>query len=151
MRWCAERPEKDSRETIEGSEAEFDEMSQDPGTDRVLEALQKLLGEAGGFVEAEAGFRNLTAPIAAVRGVVGQASLRVAWRARRRMCSTAVAVRGRWWRLGLRRLGTERTNWRTGTWGKTWSTMWAAVSAMWRAEHEGQDPRRRQENPTKNS
>jgi hypothetical protein len=32
-------------------------VSQDPGTDRVLEAFQELVGEAGGFVEAEAGFR----------------------------------------------------------------------------------------------
>jgi hypothetical protein len=29
---------------------------QDPGTDRVLEALQEFAGEVGGFVEAEAGF-----------------------------------------------------------------------------------------------
>jgi len=30
-----------SRETVEGSEAEFDEMPQDPGADRVLETLQE--------------------------------------------------------------------------------------------------------------
>ena len=53
-----------------------------------------------------------------------QASLRVDWRARRRMWRTALAVRGLWWRKGLRRLGTESTHWRTGTWGKTWSTRW---------------------------
>ena len=53
------------------------------------------------------------------------------------MWRTALAVRGRWWR----RLGTERTNWRTGTWGKTWSTRWAAVSAMRLALQEGQAPR----------
>jgi hypothetical protein len=32
-------------------------MPEDPGVDRVLEALQQLAGEGGGFVEAEAGFR----------------------------------------------------------------------------------------------
>ena len=32
-------------------------MSQDPGTDGMLEALQKLLGKAGGLVEAKVGFR----------------------------------------------------------------------------------------------
>ena len=31
-------------------------MSQDPGTDRVLEALEELGCKVGGFVEAEAGF-----------------------------------------------------------------------------------------------
>ncbi len=51
----------------------------------------------------------------------------------------------------LRRLGRERTNWRTGTWGKTWSTRWAAVSAMRRAPQEGQHPRPRHENATRNS
>jgi hypothetical protein len=30
-------------------------MPQDPGADQLLEAFQKLVGEAGGFVEAEAG------------------------------------------------------------------------------------------------
>jgi hypothetical protein len=36
-------------------EAVATEMSQDPGTDGMLEALQKLLGKAGGFVGAEVG------------------------------------------------------------------------------------------------
>ena len=40
-------------------------------------------------------------------------------RARRRMWRPAPALRGWWWRKGLRRLGTESTNWRTGTWGET--------------------------------
>ncbi len=31
-------------------------MAEDPVSDRVLEALQELAGEGGGFVEAEAGF-----------------------------------------------------------------------------------------------
>ena len=38
-------------------EAMAAEMSQDPGTDGVLKALQELVGEGGGFVKAEAGFR----------------------------------------------------------------------------------------------
>ena len=33
-------------------------VSQDPGADGVLEALQELVGEAGGFVEAGAGVGN---------------------------------------------------------------------------------------------
>jgi hypothetical protein len=37
-------------------EAMATEMPQDSGTDRVLEELQELVGEGGGFVEAEAGF-----------------------------------------------------------------------------------------------
>ncbi len=36
-------------------EAVAPKMSQDPGTDRVLEALQEFAGKVGGFVEAEAG------------------------------------------------------------------------------------------------
>ena len=38
-------------------EAVAAEMPQDPGADGVLEALRQLVGEGGGFVEAEAGFR----------------------------------------------------------------------------------------------
>ena len=34
-------------------------------------------------------------------------------------------------------MGTEGTHWRTGTWGVTWSTRWAAVSAMRLAAKEG--------------
>jgi hypothetical protein len=52
----AERSHKVSRETIEQSEAEFDELAEHSPSDGVLEALQELVGEGGGFVEAEAGF-----------------------------------------------------------------------------------------------
>jgi hypothetical protein len=38
-------------------EAVAAEVAEDPVSDRVLEALQELVGEGGGFVEAEAGFR----------------------------------------------------------------------------------------------
>jgi hypothetical protein len=38
------------------------------------------------------------------------------------------------------RLGTDRTHWRTGNGGKTFSTRCAAVSAMRRALHEGHRP-----------
>jgi hypothetical protein len=96
-------------------------------------------------------WRKLTAPKAASAGAVGQASLRVAWRARSRMWRTAPAVRDRWCRKGLRRLGTESTTWRTGMWGKTFSTRWAAVSAMRLALQEGQAPRPLQENATRKS
>ena len=41
-------------------------------------------------------------------------------------------------------IGSDRTHWRTGTWGMTWSTRCAAVCAMRRAPHEGQNPRRLQ-------
>jgi len=37
-------------------EAVAPKMPQDPGANRVLEALQELAGEAGGLVEAEVGF-----------------------------------------------------------------------------------------------
>ena len=43
------------------------------------------------------------------------------------------------------RLGNYKTHWRTGTWGKTWSTRWAAVSTIRRALQEGQMPRPLQE------
>jgi hypothetical protein len=38
-------------------EAVAAKMSEDPGADRVLEVFQELVGEGGGFVEAEVGFR----------------------------------------------------------------------------------------------
>ena len=39
-------------------EAVATEMPQDPGPDRVLEALQEFAGEGGGLAEVEAGFRS---------------------------------------------------------------------------------------------
>ena len=39
-------------------------------------------------------------------------------------------------------IGKDSTHWRTGTWGMTWSTRCAAVCAMRRAPHDGQNPRR---------
>jgi len=50
----AERAEGFIRETIERCEAEFDELAEDPFSDGVLEALQELGSETGGFVETEA-------------------------------------------------------------------------------------------------
>jgi hypothetical protein len=41
-------------------------------------------------------------------------------------------------------MGSDSTHWRTGTWGMTWSTRCAAVCAMRRAPHDGQNPRRLQ-------
>src|SRR5437867_2933141 len=41
-------------------------------------------------------------------------------------------------------IGTETTHWRVGTQGITHSTRWAAVWAMRRAAHDGQNPRRLQ-------
>ena len=38
-------------------EAEAAEVAEDPTSHGVLKALQELVGEGGGFVEAEAGFR----------------------------------------------------------------------------------------------
>jgi nucleotide-binding universal stress UspA family protein len=43
-----------ARSCVMGSGSVRAEKPQDPGADRVLEALQKLVGEGGGFVEAEA-------------------------------------------------------------------------------------------------
>ena len=40
--------------------------------------------------------------------------------------------------------GTETTHWRVGTQGMTRSTRWAAVWAMRRPAHDGQNPRRLQ-------
>ncbi len=39
--------------------------------------------------------------------------------------------------------GKVSTHWRNGTWGRTWSTRWAAPSTMRGAPHEGQNPSRR--------
>src|SRR5215510_12771076 len=41
-------------------------------------------------------------------------------------------------------MGTETTHWRVGTQGMTHSTRWAAVWAIRRAAHDGQNPRRLQ-------
>jgi hypothetical protein len=43
-------------------------------------------------------------------------------------------------------LGTDNTHWRYGALGRTRSTRWAAVSAIRRAVHDGQMPRRLHEN-----
>jgi hypothetical protein len=40
----------------------------------------------------------------------------------------------------------DNTHWRTGTDGMTWSIKYAAVSDIRLAPHEGQNPRRLQEN-----
>jgi hypothetical protein len=45
-------------------------------------------------------------------------------------------------------IGSDSTHWRTGTCGMTWSTRCAAVCAIRRAPHDGQDPRRLQLNAT---
>ena len=45
-------------------------------------------------------------------------------------------------------IGGDRTHWRTGTWGMTWSTRCAAVCAIRLAPHDGQKPRRLQEKAT---
>src|SRR5215471_1381999 len=47
--------------------------------------------------------------------------------------------------------GTETTHWRVGTQGMTHSTRWAAVWAMRRPAHEGQNPRRLQLKGSSNS
>ena len=44
--------------------------------------------------------------------------------------------------------GNDTTHWRTGTLGMTWSTRWAAASAMRRVPREGQMPRRLREKAT---
>ena len=46
-------------------------------------------------------------------------------------------------------IGSDSTHWRTGTCGMTWSTGCAAVCAMRRAPHAGQNPRRLQLNATR--
>ena len=45
-------------------------------------------------------------------------------------------------------IGNESTHWRTGTFGMTLSTRWAAASCMRRAPQGGQMPRRLQEKAT---
>ena len=47
-------------------------------------------------------------------------------------------------RLGQVGLSSDSTHCRTGTCGRTWSTRCAAVCAMRRAPHDGQNPRRLQ-------
>jgi hypothetical protein len=59
-------------------------------------------------------------------------------------CSTGVtssdcAARGR-----RRGMGSDSTHCRTGTYGMTWSTRYAAVCDIRRAPHDGQNPRRLQ-------
>ena len=59
-------------------------------------------------------------------------------------CSTGVSSLGCAASSRRRGIGSDRTHWRIGTWGMTWSTRCAAVCAMRRAPHEGQKPRRLQ-------
>ncbi len=51
------------RETIKRSGAEFDAMAEDSFAYRVLESLQELGGEIGGFVEMEAVGRGFVVPV----------------------------------------------------------------------------------------
>ena len=59
------------------------------------------------------------APIWAPGPAPGLACRSVVRMARRKMCSTALAIVGLWCRKGRMRFGTESTHWRTGSGGRT--------------------------------
>ena len=64
------------------------------------------------------------------------------------ICNTGRSKSG-WTAKRLRKgIENDSTDWRTGTVGMTWSTRWAAASAMRRVPHEGQMPGRLQEKAT---
>ena len=60
----------------------------------------------------------------------------IVWTLAVRSCEAAIQYR--------KGMGTETTHGRVGTQGMTHSTRWAAVWAMRRAAHDGQNPRRLQ-------
>src|SRR5262249_12492037 len=60
----------------------------------------------------------------------------IVWTRAVRSCEEAIQYR--------KGMGTDTTHWRVGTQGRTHSTRWAAVWAMRRAAHDGQNPRRLQ-------
>jgi hypothetical protein len=86
-----------------------------------------------------------------VAGADGLARRSVVRMARSRTRSTSPARRGSWGRKGRIRFGREKTHWRTGSGGRTWSVRWAATSTMRRALQEGQTPRPLQEKATRRS
>jgi hypothetical protein len=59
---------------------------------------------------------------------------------RSRTRSTSPARRGLWGRKGRIRFGREKTRWRTGNGGGTWSARWAATFTLRRTLQEGQMP-----------
>lgn len=103
-------------------EAVAAEVAEHPLADGGSEALDVGQREGVGLEEAEVavrvvleeavGDRQASAPAS------GQRLRRLPRMARRKTCSTVPASFGLWWRKGRRRLGTERTHWRTGSTGK---------------------------------
>lgn len=62
--------------------------------------------------------------------------------ARSPTCSTGVTSLGCAASSRRSAMGSDKTHWRTGRCGLTWSTRWAAVCDIRRAPHDGQNPRR---------